>query len=187
MADYARSYSTPERRLRGHSSFVLPHTESSSATSDVHISTPTIPQSTADSRIRSSELSDLHLEPTFVVPAAVTVVHPQLRDLISCPKERGVLYHVKGTSIVELTIDVHSDEGDDDDRGYDDNKRSGSGSRSPMSREWWCPSVRLLAYFKEDPYFLYRRSTHPLFSLVPVFAYSTNPDKSRPWDSFRTA
>jgi hypothetical protein len=98
-------------------------------------------------------LSDLHLEPSFVVPASVTVVHPQLRDLISCPKERGVLYHVKGTSIVELTVDVHSEEGDGNDP-REDNKRSGSGIRSPISREWWCPSVRLLAYLKEDPYFL---------------------------------
>lgn len=73
----------------------------------------------------------------------MTVVHPQLRDLISCPRERGVLYHVKGSSIVQLTVDVHSQghgHGDEDGEGQDDGKRLFPSSQA-ISREWWCPSV----------------------------------------------
>jgi hypothetical protein len=154
---------TPERRLRGHASFALPHTDSSAATSGVHIATPTIPRHLADARIQSSELAQLDLDPSFVVPASVTVVHPQLRDLISCPRERGVVYHVKGSSIVQLTVDVRSEEREDED----------GKSRQATGREWWCPSVSRGHTFLQ-------RGTHAL-------AVSINRGRSRPWASSRTA
>lgn len=104
----------------------------------------------ADRKIQNSELADLDLEPSFVVPASVTVIHPQLRDLVSCPKERGVLYHVKGSSIVELTVDVNDylDESGDDER-QDDGKRAGS--RPSRSKETWCPSVSFRACLRSEP------------------------------------
>jgi hypothetical protein len=141
---------TPERRLRGHASFALPHTESFSAASNVANSSPIIPQDVADRRIQGSELADLDLEPSFVVPASVTVIHPQLRDLISCPKERGVIYHVKGPSIVELTVDVNDypDESGDEER-QDEGKRAGS--RPSRNKETWCPSVSFRACLKTEP------------------------------------
>ncbi|KAJ9114617.1 hypothetical protein QFC22_005490 [Naganishia vaughanmartiniae] len=136
---------TPERRLRGHASFVLPHTESFAATSNVANSSPTIPQHVADKRIQGSELADLDLEPSFVVPASVTVIHPQLRDLVSCPKERGVIYHVKGSSIVELTVDVNDypDDSGDEERP-DEGKRAGS--RPSRNKEAWLPITTDLGF-----------------------------------------
>ncbi|GLB40695.1 putative WD40 repeats [Lyophyllum shimeji] len=44
--------------------------------------------------------------PTAVVPASVLIGHIQLRDLIICPRERGVVNYVQHHSIVEHNLNV---------------------------------------------------------------------------------
>ncbi|OJA08493.1 hypothetical protein AZE42_02854 [Rhizopogon vesiculosus] len=44
--------------------------------------------------------------PTAIVPAEVTIGHVQLRDLIICPRESGIVNYVQGRSVIEH--DLHS-------------------------------------------------------------------------------
>ncbi|KAI9511910.1 hypothetical protein F5148DRAFT_1167363 [Russula earlei] len=43
-------------------------------------------------------------EPTHIVPQPVTICHVQLRDLVICPDERGVVNYVQDQSIMERDI-----------------------------------------------------------------------------------
>lgn len=54
------------------------------------------------SLLASSELRDLPLEPTFLVDARITIIHPQLRDLI-LPLERRKVWYPHGNSIEEIS------------------------------------------------------------------------------------
>ena len=45
------------------------------------------------------------LNPTWVLPASITTIHPQLRDLIVCPRERGRVYYVQGKGVTEMVVD----------------------------------------------------------------------------------
>jgi hypothetical protein len=49
----------------------------------------------------SPNLRDLQLEPTAIVKARPTIIHPQLRDLI-LPLERGRVLYPRGNSIEDL-------------------------------------------------------------------------------------
>lgn len=53
------------------------------------------------SLLASSELRDLALQPTAVRNARITIIHPQLRDLI-LPLERGRVLHPRGFGIEEM-------------------------------------------------------------------------------------
>ncbi|EGN98621.1 hypothetical protein SERLA73DRAFT_181173 [Serpula lacrymans var. lacrymans S7.3] len=44
--------------------------------------------------------------PSNIVPTNVTIGHVQLRDLIICPRERGIVNYVQGLSIVEHDLNV---------------------------------------------------------------------------------
>ncbi|KAJ8594288.1 hypothetical protein M405DRAFT_918131 [Rhizopogon salebrosus TDB-379] len=39
--------------------------------------------------------------PTVIAPAKITIRHPQLRDLIICPREAGIVNYIRGQSIIE--------------------------------------------------------------------------------------
>jgi len=51
----------------------------------------------------SPNLRDLPLQPSAIVKARPTIIHPQLRDLI-LPLERGRILYPRGNSIEELTF-----------------------------------------------------------------------------------
>jgi hypothetical protein len=64
----------------------------------------------------SPNLRGLSLQPSAVIKARPTIIHPQLRDLI-LPLERGKILYPRGNSIEELTfsIDPEGDEDEDED------------------------------------------------------------------------
>lgn len=59
-----------------------------------------IPHSDSPSAYDSSELRDLSTTPTSVRSANITIIHPQLRDLL-LPLERGRVLYPHGTVIEE--------------------------------------------------------------------------------------
>jgi len=65
----------------------------------------------------SPNLRDLHLQPSAIIKARPTIIHPQLRDLI-LPLERGRVLYPRGNSIEELTFstDHENEDEDEDDR-----------------------------------------------------------------------
>ncbi|KAG1722228.1 uncharacterized protein EDB91DRAFT_1038236, partial [Suillus paluster] len=46
--------------------------------------------------------------PSVIAPAEVTIGHVQLRDLIICPREAGIVNYIQGTSVIEH--DLHAPE-----------------------------------------------------------------------------
>ena len=56
----------------------------------------------------SPNLRDLPLQPSAIVKARPTIIHPQLRDLI-LPLERGRILYPRGNSIEELTFSSDHD------------------------------------------------------------------------------
>jgi hypothetical protein len=65
----------------------------------------------------SPNLHDLPLEPSAVVKARPTIIHPQLRDLI-LPLERGRVLYPRGNSIEDLSWTT-TEKDDEDDMGMD--------------------------------------------------------------------
>ena len=61
---------------------------------------------------QSSELSDLSLTPTHVCSARITIIHPQLRDLI-LPLGRGDVLYPRGNTIDHLSWNPDEEGGDD--------------------------------------------------------------------------
>jgi hypothetical protein len=59
------------------------------------------PPPSISSQDTSPNLRDLQLEPTAIVKARPTIIHPQLRDLI-LPLERGRVLYPRGNSIEDL-------------------------------------------------------------------------------------
>lgn len=59
--------------------------------------------------------------PTTVIPAKITTIHPQLRDLLVCGGDRGRLYYVQGKGITELSVDYS------EERAYEEALLSGKG------------------------------------------------------------
>ncbi|ODN83234.1 hypothetical protein L202_01414 [Cryptococcus amylolentus CBS 6039] len=53
------------------------------------------------SRLGSTELEDISLTPSAVKAAGVTIIHPQLRDLI-LPLEKGRVYYPRGQNVEEM-------------------------------------------------------------------------------------
>nr|ODN95078.1 hypothetical protein L204_04425 [Cryptococcus depauperatus CBS 7855] len=51
--------------------------------------------------LSSTELADLSLRPTAVKSAKITIIHPQLRDLI-LPLSRGRVFYPRGTTVEEI-------------------------------------------------------------------------------------
>lgn len=70
------------------------------------------------SLLSSSELRDISLQPSAISNARITIVHPQLRDLI-LPVERGRVLYPRGNGIEELRWKVqehwHADASEDED------------------------------------------------------------------------
>jgi hypothetical protein len=64
----------------------------------------------------SPNLRDLPLEPSHIIKARPTIIHPQLRDLI-LPLERGKVLYPRGNSIEELTFSHSSSDDEDEDDG----------------------------------------------------------------------
>jgi hypothetical protein len=64
----------------------------------------------------STNLRDLPLEPSNIIKARPTIIHPQLRDLI-LPLERGKVLYPRGNSIEELTFSHSSPDNEDEDDG----------------------------------------------------------------------
>lgn len=112
----------------------------------------------------SGELRDLArpIRPSWVVPCAVTTVHPQLRDLVACPRGRGELFVVEGKGVKRVVVDVaartssrayarggrdgESSESDNEDGeeepeedGWDDSSTSGATSGTRRSTLLWTP------------------------------------------------
>ena len=71
----------------------------------------------------SPNLRDLPLQPSAIIKARPTIIHPQLRDLI-LPLERGRILYPRGNSIEELTFS--SDHGDHDHDHDHDKESEGS-------------------------------------------------------------
>jgi len=65
----------------------------------------------------SPNLRDLPLQPSAIVKARPTIIHPQLRDLI-LPLERGRILYPRGNSIEELTFSSGHDH-DNESEGSD--------------------------------------------------------------------
>ena len=63
------------------------------------------------SLISSSELRELSLRPSSIQPAQITIIHPQLRDLI-LPLERANLLYPRGTSVQQISWQRHIEEDD---------------------------------------------------------------------------
>ncbi|RXK35143.1 hypothetical protein M231_07591 [Tremella mesenterica] len=63
----------------------------------------------------SGQLQDLNLNPTSVRQAKITIVHPQLRDLI-LPLEKGRVLYPRGNCVEEQRWDAGKDEDDEDGR-----------------------------------------------------------------------
>jgi uncharacterized protein YbaR (Trm112 family) len=80
----------------------------------------------------SSPSSSGTIYPTYVLPASITTIHPQLRDLLVCPKERGRLYYVQGKGITELRVDLEGE------REYGEQVREGKAVVGE-----WAPKVSL--------------------------------------------
>lgn len=60
--------------------------------------------------LANTELRDLAVEPSSVVEAAITIVHPQLRDLI-VTQSRGHVYYPRGSEIKEVLFGpAHAEE-----------------------------------------------------------------------------
>jgi uncharacterized protein YbaR (Trm112 family) len=81
----------------------------------------------------SSPSSSGTIYPTYVLPASITTIHPQLRDLLVCPKERGRLYYVQGKGITELRVDLEGE------REYGEQVREGKAVVGE-----WAPKVSSL-------------------------------------------
>jgi hypothetical protein len=79
----------------------------------------------------SPNLRDLPLEPSNIIKARPTIIHPQLRDLI-LPLERGKILYPRGNSIEELTF-VHPCD-DDEDHDDLDMELDSDGTRRIVSR-----------------------------------------------------
>lgn len=71
----------------------------------------------------SPNLRELPLEPSNVIKARPTIIHPQLRDLI-LPLERGKVLYPRGNSIEELTFGYSHE--DDEDLDHDDMDMDGT-------------------------------------------------------------
>jgi len=80
----------------------------------------------------SSPISSGTIYPTYVLPASITTIHPQLRDLLVCPKERGRLYYVQGKGITELRVETEGE------REYGEQVREGKAVVGE-----WAPKVSL--------------------------------------------
>ena len=76
----------------------------------------------------SPNLRDLPLEPSNVIKARPTIIHPQFRDLI-LPLIRGKILYPRGNSIEELTFG-HPHE---DDKDHDDDDLDMEGTRRTVS------------------------------------------------------
>lgn len=60
--------------------------------------------------LANTELRDLDTNPSNVIDAAITIVHPQLRDLIVA-ESRGHVYYPRGSEIKEVYFgDAHADQ-----------------------------------------------------------------------------
>jgi hypothetical protein len=70
-----------------------------------HLSDPPLPTAS------SSELRDLSLTPSSIRSARITIIHPQLRDLI-LPLDRGNVLYPKGTTLEQQQwVDEDYEEG----------------------------------------------------------------------------
>ncbi|WVR05161.1 hypothetical protein IAU60_002173 [Kwoniella sp. DSM 27419] len=81
------------------------------------------------SLLASSELRDISPTPTSVRSAKITIIHPQLRDLI-LPLERGRVLYPRGTTIEEQRWLPSTDQEDEGDEGM--SKRGITGSTRPL-------------------------------------------------------
>jgi len=77
----------------------------------------------------SPNLRYLPLEPSNVIKARPTIIHPQLRDLI-LPLERGKILYPRGNSIEELTFGHPHEDGED----HEDDDLDMDGTRRIVSR-----------------------------------------------------
>lgn len=78
-------------------------------------SDPPSPPSAAAS---SSELRDLSLQPPHVRQGKITIIHPQLRDLI-LPLKRGHVLYPRGTTLEEQSWEPEPDVDEGDEDGND--------------------------------------------------------------------
>ncbi|WVQ78405.1 hypothetical protein IAT38_000491 [Cryptococcus sp. DSM 104549] len=87
------------------------------------------------SLLNSTELSDVSLTPTAVRSAKITIIHPQLRDLV-LPLARGRLFYPRGTSIEEQRWLPPADDEGTSKR----NERSITGSARPILKLDFAPN-----------------------------------------------
>lgn len=94
------------------------------------------------SLLAGSELRDISFRPTNIHDAPITIVHPQLRDLI-LPIQRGRVLFPHGTDISEMTWEPQQDEDDDEEEaGGMDVERVRSASRKPpVSAKYAAPGA----------------------------------------------
>ncbi|WVQ98832.1 hypothetical protein IAU59_005963 [Kwoniella sp. CBS 9459] len=88
------------------------------------------------SLLSSSELRDISSNPSSIRSAKITIIHPQLRDLI-LPLERGRVLYPRGTTVEEQRWLPSADHDHVDDRGDEDgddgpSKRGITGSTRPL-------------------------------------------------------
>ncbi|KIR32772.1 hypothetical protein I352_04707 [Cryptococcus deuterogattii MMRL2647] len=76
------------------------------------------------SSLSSTELRDISFTPTAVRPARITIIHPQLRDLI-LPLSRGRVLYPRGLNIDEIRWLPNAE---DDDEAPKPNDRNGPGN-----------------------------------------------------------
>lgn len=63
------------------------------------------------SSLGSTELRDISFTPTAIRPAKITIIHPQLRDLI-LPLSRGRVLYPRGLNIDEIRWFPNDEDGD---------------------------------------------------------------------------
>ncbi|KAL0254052.1 hypothetical protein I308_101431 [Cryptococcus tetragattii IND107] len=76
------------------------------------------------SSLSSTELRDISFTPTAIRPARITIIHPQLRDLI-LPLSRGRVLYPRGLNIDEIRWLPNAE---DDDEAPNPNDRNGPGN-----------------------------------------------------------
>ncbi|KAF8895983.1 hypothetical protein BD779DRAFT_1493299 [Infundibulicybe gibba] len=74
--------------------------------SQLHTPAPQPPPSTTIATMARDPPILSSVTPTAIVPARVHIGHVQLRDLIICPQQRGVVNYIQGSSIVERNLNV---------------------------------------------------------------------------------
>lgn len=72
------------------------------------------------SSLSSTELRDISFTPTAIRPARITIIHPQLRDLI-LPLSRGRVLYPRGLNIDEIRWLPNAE---DDDEAPNPNDRN---------------------------------------------------------------